>query len=80
VGQSRDLTFDISNSGGGTLCGTVTENSRDLAIIQNSSYCITPPGFVRVTVRFTSTTVGSFFADINAGGGCPRLTARGTGM
>src|ERR1041385_1209635 len=80
VGQSRDLTFDISNSGGGTLCGTVTENSPDLAITQNASYCITPPAFVRVTVRFTPTAAGSMFADINAVGGCPRLTARGTGI
>ena len=33
----------------------------------------------RVTVRFTSSAAGSIFLDINAGGGCPGLTARGTG-
>lgn len=40
----------------------------------------TAPAFVRVTVRYTPSAVGSIFADINAGGGCPRLTARGTGI
>ena len=80
VGQSKDLTFDISNSGGGTLCGTVTEIAPALSIVQNASYCITAPAFVRVTVRFTPTAPGSIFADINAGNGCPRLTARGIGV
>lgn len=80
VGQSRDLTFDISNSGSGTLCDTVTEISPFLTIVGNAAYCVTAPAFVRVTVRFTPNALGSYFADIVAGGGCPRLTARGTGI
>jgi hypothetical protein len=80
VGQSKDLTFDIRNAGGGELCGTVTEISPELSIVENASYCITAPAFVRVTVRYTPSAVGSIFADVNAGGGCPRLTARGVGI
>ena len=80
VGESRDLTFDIRNSGGGELCGTVTEISPDLSIVENASYCITAPAFVRVSVRFTPSAVGPTFADIRAEGGWPRLTARGKGI
>ncbi len=80
VGQFRDLTFDISNAGGGILCDTVTEISPELSIVGNASYCVTAPNVVRVTVRFAPTSPGSIFADIRAGGACPRLTARGAGI
>jgi hypothetical protein len=80
VGQFRDLTFDISNAGGGTLCDTVTEISPELSIVGNASYCVTAPNVVRVTVRFAPNSTGPIFADIRAGGGCPRLTARGRGI
>lgn len=79
VGQSKDLSFDIHNSGGGTLCGSVTENATDFSIVQNASYCITPPGFVRVTVRFTPSATGVQTISISAGAGCPAISARGTG-
>jgi hypothetical protein len=81
VGESRDLTFDISNSGSGTLCGTVTEAGADFTIVQNASYCITAPDFVRVTVRFTPSVAGQQVITISAGPGvtCPTIWARGTG-
>jgi hypothetical protein len=79
VGQSKDLTFDLENSGDGTLCGSVTENCPDFAITQISSYCITPPAFVRVTVRFSPSSTGFKQCTVSPGAGCPALTVRGTG-
>jgi hypothetical protein len=79
VGQARDLTFDLRNSGGGTLCGSVTEGCSDFSIIQNDSYCVTPPGFVRVTVRFQPSALGYQECTISPGTGCPTVTVRGIG-
>jgi hypothetical protein len=79
VGQSKDLTFDLENSGGGTLCGSVIESCPDFAIVQNASYCFTPPGFVRVTVRFSPSSAGFKQCTVSAGAGCPAVTVRGTG-
>ncbi len=79
VGQSRDLTFDVENAGGGTLCGAVTETCSDFAIVQNSSYCITPPAFVRITVRFTPSATGSQQCTISAGAGCATVAVTGVG-
>jgi len=36
----------------------VTESCPDFAIVQIASYCITPPAFVRVTVRFSPSWSG----------------------
>jgi hypothetical protein len=79
VGQSKDLAFDLENSGGGTLCGSVTESCADFSVIQNGSYCVTPPGFVRVMVRFSPNSTGFQQCSVSPGTGCPALTVRGTG-
>jgi hypothetical protein len=79
VGQSRNLTFDLENSGGGTLCGSVTEMCSDFAITSLSSYCITPPAFLRVTVRFSPTSTGFKQCTVLPGAGCAAVTVRGTG-
>ncbi len=65
--QSRYLTVDLANSGGGTLCGSVTESCPDFAIVQNASYCITPPAFVRVTVRFSPSSTAIDSASLLSG-------------
>ena len=79
VGQSKDLTFDVMNAGGGTLCGAISESCPDFAIVVNPSYCITPPAFVRVTVRFTPTTSGLQQCIVSPGPGCAPITVSGTG-
>jgi hypothetical protein len=79
VGESKDLTFDLSNAGGGTLCGAVSESCPDFSVIQNASYCMTPPQFVRVKVRFAPTQTGLQECTVSAGPGCPGLTLRGVG-
>jgi hypothetical protein len=78
VGQSQDLTFDVMNSGGGTLCGSVSESCPDFAVVVNPSNCINPPGFVRVTLRFTPSATGSQQCSIMPGGNCATVLARGT--
>jgi hypothetical protein len=79
VGQSRDLSFDLRNAGGGTLCGNVTESCADFSVIQNASYCVTRPGFVSVTMRFAPTSTGFKQCIISPGSGCPAVTVSGTG-
>jgi hypothetical protein len=79
VGQSKDLTFDVRNSGGETLCGTITESCADFDIFPSLTYCITPPGFIQRTVRFTPTTTGFQQCTISPGTGCAPITVRGTG-
>jgi hypothetical protein len=79
VGQSKDLTFDLTNVGGGTLCGTVIESCPDFSIVANQNYCATPTGFPRVEVRFTPSTTGFQQCTILPGTGCPMVIAKGTG-
>lgn len=80
VGQSKDLTFDLENSGGGTLCGTITESCPDFSVEVNPSYCITPPTFKRVTVRFSPTSAGLKECTLAPGANCPSVTVRGSGV
>jgi hypothetical protein len=68
AGQSRNVTPDIRNSGGGEICDTVAKISPDPAIAQNASYCITATAFVQVAVRSAPSGVGAIFADIIGGG------------
>lgn len=79
VGQTKDLTFDLQNVGGGTLCGTMSESCADFSIEVNPSYCITPPAFMRVRVRFSPTSTGFQQCTIAPGANCPQVTVRGTG-
>jgi hypothetical protein len=79
VGQSKDLTFDLMNSGGGMLCGTMSEACPDFAITVNASYCFTSPAFVRVTVRFSPTASGFQQCTIQPGAGCASVSVQGTG-
>lgn len=79
VGQSKTLTFDLENSGGGSLCGVITESCPEFSLESITSYCITPPGFVRVTVRFSPTSPGFQQCSISPGANCPPITVRGTG-
>ena len=41
LGQRHDLTFDLANTGSGSLCGSVPESCPDLSIQLNPSYCAT---------------------------------------
>jgi hypothetical protein len=79
VGQSKGPHVRSENDGGGTLCGSVTGSCADFAVIQNTSYCVTPPAFVRVTVRFSPTTTGFQECGLSPGSNCPAVTVRGNG-
>lgn len=79
VGQSRDLTFDLRNTGDGTLCGTISESCPEFSIEVTPAYCLTPPGFKRVTIRFSPTSTGLKQCTVSPGSGCPAVSVRGTG-
>lgn len=80
VGQSKDLTFDIENGGGGTLCGSITESCPDFSIEVNPAYCIPSSAFKRVTVRFTPSSTGFKECAVSPGANCPAVTVRGSGI
>jgi hypothetical protein len=81
VNQSRTLTFTVSNTGGGTLSGSVSGLSAPFSIVSGSPYSIGGGGNQVVTIRFAPTAVGTFSqtAAFSGGAGASRgLT--GTGL
>jgi hypothetical protein len=80
VGQSATQTFTISNTGGGTLTGSVTESCPDFSIDGTSSYSLGGGEQATFTVRFTPLAGGDQSCVIATGAGCRPVTARGTGQ
>ncbi|MFH1687803.1 MAG: choice-of-anchor D domain-containing protein [bacterium] len=53
VGQSADLTFTISNIGGGVLTGAVTSGCAEFTLPDDSAYSLAAGESQDITVRFT---------------------------
>ncbi len=80
IGHSWDKTFTITNTGGGTLSGSVSESSDDYSIISGGeAYSLTANQSVIVTVRFAPTSTGTKTCDIATGASCPGVTCTGVG-
>jgi hypothetical protein len=81
AGSSSDQGFTITNTGGGTLTGSVTENCAAYSVIAGAGAFALGPGQVRnVTIRFAPTTFGAQNCAIDLGTGCPTdVNASGTG-
>ena len=80
VGYSLDRTFAITNVGGGTLSGSVSESSDDYSVISGGgAYSLTANQSVVVTVRFTPTSEGTKTCNIETGGSCPAVYCTGDG-
>ena len=80
VGNSADLTFTITNTGGGTLSGSVSETCDHYSIFSGGgAYNLTAGQFVTVTVRFAPTTAGTKTCDIQTGGSCALVSCTGVG-
>jgi hypothetical protein len=81
VGGSHDLTFKLTNTGGGTLAGTVSEACADFAIVGTASYSLGAGDSATFTVRFSPASVGSKVCTIETGAsGCADLPCSGTGI
>jgi len=68
VGSSTTQTFTVTNAGGGTLTGAAS-TSTPYSIVSGGSYSLTAGQNQAITVRFSPTSGGAFFAAVNFTGG-----------
>ena len=80
VNSTKDLTFTVTNSGGGTLTGSVTTSS-PYSVTAGSSFSLGAGAGQVVTVRFSPTSSGNFLgnASVSSNGGSASVTLSGTG-
>ena len=80
LGQNADLSFTITNTGSGTLSGTVTSPCAEYTFVGNASYTLVGPGFQTITVRFTPTASGTLPCKLDTGiPECHDVTCSGSG-
>ncbi len=81
VGGTADDTFTITNTGGGTLVGSVTESCDHYEITDGGgAFALAPVDELVVTVRFEPTTDGSHLCTVDLGTGlCPGVELTGIG-
>lgn len=81
IGESTDRSFTITNTGGGTLTGTVSEACGPYSIVSGGAYSLTAGQVATVTVRFTPGAAGPAPCTIDTGNaGCADVTAAGSGV
>jgi len=81
VGESLDLNFKITNTGGGTLAGTVSEACADFAIVGNAAYSLGPDQSATFTVRFAPGGLVTVACPIETGSGyCGTVNSAGVGV
>ncbi len=81
IGSFADLSFTITNLGGGTLSGSVAEQCGDFAIVSGEgSYALGAGQSRPVSVRYSPTIPGAVECSIDLGNtDCGAVTATGTG-
>ncbi len=75
-GTSVVRTFTVTNAGGGTLSGAVTESCGTYTVA-NGTYSLTAGQSQTVTVTFQSATAGSFPCTLDTGGSCADIALTG---
>jgi hypothetical protein len=81
VGESLDLAFEITNTGGGTLAGTVSEACADFSIVGDADYSLGAGDTAAITVRFAPASAGAVACTLDTGASqCPGLPCSGTGV
>ncbi len=79
VGQSADLSFTISNTGQGTLSGTVTSPVAAFVVVRGANYSLTRGQSDTATVRFAPTQAGEASCELSTGASCSAVACSGTG-
>ena len=80
VGQTKDLTFQVANSGNGMLVGAVGPSPcSQFTFVGSTSYSLGAGQSASFTVRYTPTTVGHTTSCplVPVGPGCATLTLFG---
>jgi uncharacterized repeat protein (TIGR01451 family) len=80
VGEADTLSFTITNTGGGTLSGTVSEACDHYTIASGGgAYSLTAGQFVDVDVEFSPGVAGTHLCTIETGTDCANVSCTGTG-
>lgn len=82
LGGSRNFTVTVTNVGGGTLSGTVTESCPDVTINGSASYSLGGGQSQQISFTFTGNTEGAVTCDLDFGSDCDpvRVTASVAGV
>ena len=80
VGSSTDRTFTVTNSGGGTLSGTVSESCAEFSLVGTTSYSLGAGESATFTLRFSPSSAGAKSCAVNTGGACAAVSCSGTGQ
>lgn len=80
VGATADRSFTLSNSGGGTLSGTVTASAAEFALIGPTTYSLGGGQSQGFTLRFSPASAGAKACTLSTGASCSRVVATGTGQ
>lgn len=80
LGQYRDETFTVRNTGGGVLYGTASTTNDAFSVVSGAAFYLDPGEATRVTVRFMPTTTERYIGNVNfTGGGYATINLRGFG-
>lgn len=80
VGGYSDKSFTVTNTGGGTLTGTISESCDDYTIISGSGeFSLGANQGRTVTVRFAPTSAGTKTCSIETGTTCTEVSCTGVG-
>ena len=74
-GTAVTRSFTITNTGGGTLAGTVSEGCAAFSIIAGAAYSLGAGQSQTVTVQFQSAAPGTFACTLDTGGACADVAA-----
>jgi hypothetical protein len=82
VGATRDTTFTLANTGGGTLTGTVGTGSGSFSVVSGGgAYSLSAGGQQSVTVRFSPAAEGPQSCSLELGGTlCGAVALAGSGV
>ncbi|NNM34427.1 MAG: choice-of-anchor D domain-containing protein, partial [Gemmatimonadetes bacterium] len=78
VGDQENFDIQITNSGGGTLSGTVTTDCPDLTIQGSASYSLDGNESATISFRLIPTSPGSIDCSIDFGVGCADVPVTAT--
>lgn len=81
VGQSVKRTLVLTNTGSGTLEGTLTTNRPEFAVVEAAaSYQLAPGEWQAFTIQFAPTASGMSSADLATGSACGSVHLGGIGQ
>ncbi len=77
VGSTKDLSFRVTNIGGGTLSGSASVSGTGFSCVLGCSYSLSSGQYQDITIRFSPSSVASYSgtATFTGGGGATRAVS-----